>query len=480
MKTVERPKIADKSDPRYFSIKTRGVTAYKVKAADGETERYLIEGIASSSVEDRYGDTLTEACQASMLSQASGLTMWLNHSYNVPEDIAGTCVDPTLQRATADDGTTCLDLKITLEIDPTNPRALKSWQSVSSGVRLAFSIGGYFKEFDVQESDEYFYTLLVHDIELLEISLVGIPANPRAYTKAFDLATEALQAAVVARAEQIVKEAADTPKEQVRMLVRKSFGLAAGEVKTVDKCAHKDGCEEQKADDSIFCVTHREAAKIVKCSADGCGELPIDGAATCEKHAEPEKKAVTDEHQQHQIVECMKSISACVNCEGHQMCAQPMAHASAAHAILKAMLPDDYDIPGDAALAVNDFTIKVGVELDKAALTEQLDAARKAFEAEQSDLNAQLEALRSETEQLSSGKVALEKEQAELAAKIAELKATPTGRSTKSYPGGSSNGSESTVTPEMYQRNATELSESAARSLRTNASDARQSVQIPA
>ena len=229
MKNAERPKIIDKSDPRYFSIKTRGVRAFTTKADDG-SDRFLIEGIASSSVTDRMGDILTETCQASMLSQARGLTMWLNHSYNVPEDIAGTCVDPTLQRATDDGGAACLDLAITLEVDPLNPRALQAWKSVDRGTRLAFSIGGYFKDFDFDADS---FGLIVNDIELLEISLVGIPANPRAYTKAFEVATEALKAEVVKRAEAIISE--HKSASEARVLVRKSFGLLADVLADVEE-----------------------------------------------------------------------------------------------------------------------------------------------------------------------------------------------------------------------------------------------------
>ena len=137
MKTATRPRALDQDDPRKFEMFSGATKAIAIKDDSGVTH-YYIEGTASSSVKDRMGDILDEQCQASMLAQSRGLTMWLNHSYKVPEDILGTCVESTLERATDPEQGECLDLLIRVEIDPENPRALKSWQHIQKGTKLAF------------------------------------------------------------------------------------------------------------------------------------------------------------------------------------------------------------------------------------------------------------------------------------------------------------------------------------------------------
>lgn len=418
---VERPKAVDKDDPRYFEIRTFGTKAYKI--GEGDAAKYFIEGIASSDTEDRYGDTLDEACQNSMLRQAANLTMWLNHSYKVPEDIAGTCVDPTLQAGTADDGTACVDLHIKLEIDPENPRAMKCWQHVNRGTRLAFSIGGYFTDFDwVDEDDWWNWAVIVHDIELIEISLVGIPANRRSYTKNFGVSLDQLKAAIVKRAEEIATGADAPPRAQLRSLVRKSFGLRAEEASTVKKCAHKKGCSEEAADDSILCVKHRDEVPLVR-DADA-----VNAAA---------------------------------------------AHAAAAVPTATLSDPVAVDPPAPAAESTEpevESTIDVDVQaaLDKIA---QVSTELTGLETQKQTLSAEVAQLEAQKTALTEQKTALEQE-------IAQLRATPTGRFTRSYPGGSSNGSEPTAAAELYRKSPAELASTAARKMKSGgATDARQSVQ---
>ncbi len=193
---IERPKHVDPNDPRRFSIVSDSTKAF-TRIVDG-VEQKFIGGTASSNVKDRQGDILDAQCQASMLTQAKGLVTWLNHEYVVPEDVLGTCVAASLHTRAADSGEV-VDLDIETMVDEENPRALKSWKHIFNGTKLAWSIGGIFKDFDIvePEDDDDFWSwlfpdLIVHDLELLEISLVGIPANPRAYTKSQALKSQSV------------------------------------------------------------------------------------------------------------------------------------------------------------------------------------------------------------------------------------------------------------------------------------------------
>lgn len=462
--TVERPPQVDRNDWRFLSINIGALKAFTKKESGDAADRYFISGTASSSVEDLYGDTLTEKCQASMLAQASNhLTMWLNHDYDVPEDIAGACAEAQLKNSTAEDGTSCLDLDIVMEVDPENPRALKAWQHVNRGIRLGFSIGGFFLDYELvfEDENDWWGHFVVDDILLLEISLVGIPANPRAYTKTFEKA----RAAVVAHAEQIAKDAREQSLAQKRILVRKSFGLSEPRRQPVDcmKCVAAGAGNK--------CEEHREAPALARKGiaengvCKGCvmptKETPdpdvVEGehAEGCDKHVAPAKvKSLDDPTQQSQVVEAMKCIQRCVNSPGHQLCAEPETHARTAHTILKSMLPDDYNTPEDAELSAAPAAVVLEltperIEEFKALWQTELAKSGQAVLVVTGDPDA----LKSQHEKLSADIETLTTQKSELEQQIATLKATPTGRSTKdtkSKTGGSSNGSETSVPASAY------------------------------
>ncbi len=434
MKTATRPRALDKDDPRKFEIFSGATKAVEVKD-DAGASHYYIEGTASSSVKDRMGDILDEQCQASMLAQSRGLTMWLNHSYKVPEDILGTCVESTLERATDPEQGECLDLLIRVEIDPENPRALKSWQHIQKGTKLAFSVGGYFTDAEIVEDpdDSWNWHYVVSGIELLEISLVGIPANPRAYT-------EELRAYVVAQAEQIIRESRAATPAEARMLVKKSlFGGSAVEEVPVNTCA-QDGCIETAAKDSPLCTAHRDAAPA--------GEVTP---------AISEAKALSD-MQSSSVISAMKCLKSAVT---HGMCTESAGNVSAAHAIVKALLPDDTEIPDDADL--DDESAKAAV------VVITLDADLKAVQAQIEAASTQLAALVAQIEQKSA-------EVQDLEQKAEQLKATPAGRSTQSTYSGGSSGNEPTADASLYYKPTNELAADAARQSPAR-SDARAQMQ---
>lgn len=471
--TIERPPQVDRSDWRFLSIDIGALKAFTKKESGDATDRYFISGTASSSVEDLYGDTLTEKCQASMLAQASNhLTMWLNHDYDVPEDIAGACAEAQLKNSTADDGTSCLDLDIVMEVDPENPRALKAWQHVNRGIRLGFSIGGFFLDYELvfEDENDWWGHFIVDDILLLEISLVGIPANPRAYTKTFEKA----RAAVVAHAEQIAKDAFDASLTQKRILVQKSFGLnpeQKGHRRM--KCGHKDGCDKPKAEDSLLCVEHRDAAKVVpirkgtgnESGCTGCAmstlETPdpeiVEGVHVegCDKYVAPVAvKSLDDPTQQSQVVEAMKCIQRCVNSPGHQMCAEPETHARTAHTILKSMLPSDYNTPEDAELSTAPPAVVLELTPERIEEFKALWQTELAKSGETIIITKEPDALKTAQEKLSADIETLTKQKSDLEQQIATLKATPGGRvtrDTRKNPG-SSNGSETSVPAAAYYK----------------------------
>lgn len=163
-----------------FKFFTGALKAYEVEKADGSKDLYL-SGVASSTVIDRMGDRIDLSAQEQMLASAQAMTLFLNHSYIVPEDVFGTCGDSKLQARTDSEQGACIDLDIVVRIEQESDRAVKCWKMVRNGTKLGFSIGGQVTAFRFEDGpngpDSVF---VITGIKLFEISCVGIPANQRA------------------------------------------------------------------------------------------------------------------------------------------------------------------------------------------------------------------------------------------------------------------------------------------------------------
>jgi len=186
MDVLEREQTGELSNPIAFKFFTRELRAIHIKAADSASgnDEYYLEAPASSNVTDRMGDVINLQAQKQMEKACKRLTIFLNHSYDVPEDIFGTCEGSELKAAHDKKQGDCFDLIVRTRI--TNPaentRAMKTWRHVQDGARLGYSIGGQVLEFKYidEDDDSWFAPIEIMSIDLYEISVVGIPANQRA------------------------------------------------------------------------------------------------------------------------------------------------------------------------------------------------------------------------------------------------------------------------------------------------------------
>ena len=174
-----------------------------LKAFESEDGKKRIKTVASSTLTDRQGDKMTMKALEAMSASAVGMTIFLNHSYKVPEDVFGI-----VEKADITQRGDEFDLDFDIEVDEDNPRALATHKSVMRGVKLGTSIGAQVKE---AYKDRETGAVIIDDVALLEASIVGIPANPRSFVqyavKALDENEEE------AEEEEIVKET--TPAESV-------------------------------------------------------------------------------------------------------------------------------------------------------------------------------------------------------------------------------------------------------------------------
>lgn len=151
-----------------------------VKSADGKMR---LHGIASSTTRDLHGDVMTESALQDMEDSANqNLTIFLNHDYNVPEDVGGSVERAT--RATRDvdhSGNPNVDLLLDIVIDETNPRAVQTWNSIQAGTKLGLSIGANLPDGGYKRNKDGTY--VIEHVHLLETSIVGVPANPRSWVE---------------------------------------------------------------------------------------------------------------------------------------------------------------------------------------------------------------------------------------------------------------------------------------------------------
>ena len=155
-----------------FDIDAPFVNFYK-SAKEEENDLFLgyVEGFASTTDQDRFDDVISEAAlrrSAKQLQYAK--TVFLNHRYH--ENPIGIVVD---SRFKTDKTTDTKGIFVKAGISKTAPDV---WTLIQEGAYNAFSIGGRMKKTIFDEDRE---VRVVKDMDLYEVSVVGMPANPKAF-----------------------------------------------------------------------------------------------------------------------------------------------------------------------------------------------------------------------------------------------------------------------------------------------------------
>lgn len=155
-----------------FNIYSGLLKAYEL---DGQKR---LKTVASSTIRDRSGDTMTEKAIRKMADSAKdNLTIFLNHSYKVPEDVFGSVEGvAVVQRGEV------WDLDFDIRLNEANERAVKTYEAIQGGTKLGTSIGAGITEGGYRV-DKATGGVIFDDVELLEASIVGIPANPRSWVQ---------------------------------------------------------------------------------------------------------------------------------------------------------------------------------------------------------------------------------------------------------------------------------------------------------
>ncbi len=161
-----------------FKVFTGPMMAYTASVQG--VERKFIKTTASSTVTDRKGHEFDVKALQKMGQVAQGMTIFLNHEYQVPEDLFGSVSDATAKHNGFDsDQNAIWDLDLDVMVNESNPRAVQAWEAYQGGVRMGVSVGVIVKEWEKSKKNADIMKIL--DVDFLEASIVGIPANPRTW-----------------------------------------------------------------------------------------------------------------------------------------------------------------------------------------------------------------------------------------------------------------------------------------------------------
>jgi phage head maturation protease len=157
-------------------------SASLLKASTTPEGRKMLHGVASSTTKDLHGDTILRSALEDMERTAVGMTIFLNHSYAVPADVAGTVTKAIIKQDGVDQNhDPNYSLLFDIEVEDDNPEALRSWRYIQKGRKLGLSIGAMIPDGGAKRQKDGSY--LIEHVNLLETSIVGIPANPKSWVE---------------------------------------------------------------------------------------------------------------------------------------------------------------------------------------------------------------------------------------------------------------------------------------------------------
>ena len=188
LQTVFREAKAQKKSA-YKVLKAAGYPVAKylaqevveVKAADG-----TVPATASSTAIDLSGDDFALSAIEQMQAVAKGSTVFLNHSYDLPEDVYGKIADCSIQKrdvfspiAGETQNLSCWDLNIQPVGEDENPRAVRVTNMLQkSKLKLGVSVTVLILESKKRADGGRTITKIFY----IESSMVGIPCNQTAWS----------------------------------------------------------------------------------------------------------------------------------------------------------------------------------------------------------------------------------------------------------------------------------------------------------
>jgi hypothetical protein len=170
-------------------METRG---FMKKAVAGGPDPKIVRFTVSSTLTDTGGHIMKVAALNQIIKQSLGRTFFLNHMYDVPENVFGSIIGGELVQRTLMDllsgeekECTCLDLFV--QVEETLVRAMATYDIITGGVvTLGASLGFYLLKGNPLDDGR----IEVETVYFIECSCVGVPSNQQSwaqYAKSFEL-----------------------------------------------------------------------------------------------------------------------------------------------------------------------------------------------------------------------------------------------------------------------------------------------------
>ena len=259
---------------------------------DGENKAYEIEWYASTKDKDRMNDIVEPTAFEDTLKQyMTNPIVLLQHDMDKPIG--------TVTEASIDEKGLFIKAKITEDTDGV-------FSKLKNGVLRTFSIGYSVKDYETIENVDaewnYNYTNLIKALELFEISLVSVPANPFALVKSFDSCFKA--------EEEIETKEDEEPREEEKeenLENNNEEWEKPAEENNEEKTDGEDGIIDNKeeVEEEVEEEAKEESeeetkdVEVEKCEEweekepEKCEEIPneeVETQETCEEEAEKEEE----------------------------------------------------------------------------------------------------------------------------------------------------------------------------------------------
>lgn len=136
----------------------------------------VVHMVGSSTERDLQDDTMLTTALADMMNIRSRLSVWLNHDYSLPDSLFGSITGkPSVITAGG-----VADLHLNVEVEMDNPAAARTYKYIRNGRLFGCSVGCMVLDWDMDRGSD---SVLIKHVEVVEFSVVGIPANQRCWVE---------------------------------------------------------------------------------------------------------------------------------------------------------------------------------------------------------------------------------------------------------------------------------------------------------
>lgn len=284
-----------KKEFKVYSPLTRKSVQEFTKKSDNEpdSERILLEGVASTTSRDLQDEIVSSQAIESMQEQALNLNIHGDHWYGL-DDVIGAIKDANVE-----------DKQLRIKFLITKKYTPDILDLLETGVRLGLSIGGYVTSYDEKNR-------IINAIELHEISLTAMPANWDTFGTVTTSKGLIESNCLAGACHAIVKKLGDNEMKAQKDETTET-GLTKDEVIELinEYMAEKEETISQEITEKVEAnIVSIVEAKVQELLDDDSKPQEEDGESESSKADEPEKEDETQTEEDEEDKEETKNISS--------------------------------------------------------------------------------------------------------------------------------------------------------------------------